>query len=79
MKKFDDRAPNAHPQQQLNLVHRNEIMTSIKKARLTGINIIRNNLVTHYQLQLLIRYTHMAEFPIQIAQRTLLSVVIKLY
>lgn len=24
MKKFGDRAPNAHPQQQLNLVHRNE-------------------------------------------------------
>lgn len=25
MKKFGDRAPNAHPQQQLNLVHRNKM------------------------------------------------------
>ena len=33
MKKFGDRAPNAHPQQQLNLVHRNETTKPIKQIK----------------------------------------------
>ena len=58
MKKFGDRAPNAHPQQQLNLVHRNETIKITKQLTQNINKSLRNIRMPSIKLTLLMLLTN---------------------